>query len=147
MDQALIKQGLELFHSQGILFWGATAAIAAGVTILVVALLLFTKKRIQNHQREKSGKIKKHPMGKSGKQQADSSLPLEFHPEIKNRSGHLISAESDSVDEALLVRLKDTVSRLESLQRAIGKENAVLMESPLKPSPPAVEYVYRQGIG
>ncbi len=147
MDPAVFHQAFDTFRSQGPVFWAAAAAIAAGLTILVVSMLVYAQGRFRNWRRARlaSARTVLPDPGvyarNSGVADDNFSLPGQTlnPPSAGEGTGPL--------GESLLLRLRTTVSRLEDLQATLGNQILPADESRLKQGPPAVDYIFKKGVG
>ncbi len=142
MDTEIIKQGVDLIAGQGPVFLGAAGAVAAGLTLLVVSLISYLRGRWSG--RRKGGA---KPSGQMVSGQHDTYSPAADRLRPAAPAVARTGTGGPDSDQLLLARLRRTTSQLETLKEALRREQNTTAESPLKPTPPAVEYVFKKGIG
>ncbi len=142
MDTDIFRQGMELIAGQDPVFLGAAVAVAAGTALLTGTLFAYFRGRRRTGA---NGRV-------APRKPASASVADIYVPSSSGMAqpAQVAPGAGDSalpLEKDLLVRLRRTVDRLEKLQEELLSERSVSAESPLKPTPPAVEYVFRKGIG
>ncbi len=142
MDKEIFRQGMELIAGRDPVFLGAAVAVAAGMALLTGALFVYFRGRRRTGGR--AANTRREPASTSA---ADTYVPSEVGIPVSARAGLGPGDGGSPLDQDLLARLRQTVVRLENLQKDLARGKPLAAESPLKPAPPAVEYVFRKGIG
>ncbi len=147
MDSAVIQQCMELFRSQGPVFWAAVVAITSGLTLLSVTIFIFLKGRFRSRRDSASQTDVVRNLVDNEAKTLPYPAPSKVIAGFGSDAVSLGVNKDNQASAALLARLRATGSRLEALQEALRAGIESSSESQLKPDPQAVEYVFRQGVG
>ena len=136
---------VEMARSQGPFFWGAVAAIALGITFLLVASVLALRARIRRGRRLAAPLRERS----TGVQQPASATPLAtaigtdvataYEPTRRPSNGALATPSA----AMMLRRLQAAGDRLEEFADEIGNDRAKDSLYTLKSDLQDVEYVFR----
>ena len=135
MASDIMNQAAALFNGQDPVFWAATAAVAAGLTILIVTAFLYLRRfRVNRARRQTPRPIAAAP-----------ARPATGNPAVVQAG---VSSSDPAPDRALLLaRLKETAAGLEALRDELRARRLPAANSRLKNPLPEVEYIFRQGVG
>jgi len=144
MASEVIKEAGNLFNGQGTLFWVAAAAVAAGLTILVVVGFLYLRRQWRGR--------KQRPPQKADSPVARVQKPATVLGNAQARAyraaeSSAVSAPQTSGYGELLGRLRETADNLEDLRDDLRRIAGDRGDSPLKHQAPAVEYIFKKGVG
>ncbi|MCP4292334.1 MAG: hypothetical protein GY780_10945 [bacterium] len=141
------------FHTLGPVFWVAAVAIALGLTLLLVSVVVQLKKVATESQgkmfsfKMPSPKIKKTPIRKNPLQASGQAID-KTNTGYAPRNHHSTPAISLSDDASpqnrdLVNRLQVAADALEEISTSMGKNNFTLGFSSLKADPDGVEYLFK----
>lgn len=135
MATGIMNEAAALFNGQDPVFWAATAAVAAGLTILVVTAFLY----VRRYRATRARRARPRPVP------AASARPAAMNPPLAQAAVSQADTEADRA--LLLARLKDTAAGLEALRDELRARRLPATNSTLKNPAPEVEYLFRQGVG
>lgn len=132
-----------LINEQGMVFWGAVAAVALGLTLLLVTGMIYVR---QWHRKRTwgSGSGRRAPGAAAlARGQAARAYGASLTP-----GGEALPGDPARIyQQALLSRLQAMGDRLEALATSLPAQDGRLSRSGLKHPPAGVEYVFKKGIG
>ncbi len=132
-----------LIDGQGLVFWGAVAAVALGLTLLLVTGLVYVRQWSRKRARA-AGSGRGTPAAAAlARGQAARAYGSPLDP-----GGDAAAGDAAQVyQKALLSRLQAMGDRLEALAASLPAQDGRLRQSGLKHPPAGVEYVFKKGIG
>lgn len=161
------NQILTLFDGQGLVFWGAVAAVALGLTLLSVSIVFQVRRmaggrgagRFGAKGRSRAGRGADRSAGITVTEdgyRADGYLPANNHPDpaddeagpaAPENAATDVTAASEDMSERLLKRLRTAADHLDSIHSTLRPRGAGAApgHSPLKGHLPGVDYVYKSG--
>lgn len=144
MASDFIKEAGILFNGQDTLFWLAAAAVAAGLTILVVIGFLFLRRLWRAREQR--------PRVRSNSPRARAQVPAAVLGNAQALAYRAAVSEAVPTPQKpgygeLLGRLRETADNLEDLRDEFRRMSGDRGESPLKHKAPAVEYIFKKGVG
>ncbi|MBU2501913.1 hypothetical protein KJ682_11350 [bacterium] len=139
----MVEQLGALINEQGMVFWGAVAAVALGLTLLLVTGMIYVR---QWHRQRTCG---------SGAERGAPAAAALARGQAARAYGASLTPGGDAAtgdaariyQEALLSRLQAMGDRLEALGSSLPTQDGRLRRSGLKHPPAGVEYVFKKGIG
>lgn len=134
-----------MFRTQGPVFWGAAAAVALGATLLLMTVYAFLRQTIGR----RGGRPRLRKRRASAAPAAALTVDETGYRFAGGNAGPAVRPPAGPTldPDRLWARLRAAGDRLEACRDGMGPQGAAAWESPLKAGPPAVEYVFRKGIG